>query len=437
MRILKQPDLPLPPIPPGTPLKWSRWNDGIAMDDGSQVVFNTLHRSAVLMNASEDANDHVIALAALGMMVASGKDELAEFEADYEAAKRDMSYLDLTILTTTQCQMGCVYCFEGTKSKENLTDHAEQHILSFLESQKDTCRRLRITWFGGEPLLGYRRIKSLSAHLITFCHTHGIHYSADITTNGYALTADRCNELVQALKVKRFIITLDGTAATHDKRRPLLSGEGSFSRIWENIHALVDAGAWVTIRMTIDRHNADSIPSFLNMIAASPLAHRVGLSFCRTVDIGFTSASVRESLFTRQEFADVEWRLIRHAHSLGLWRFSFPYAAPRGGCLRDGDIVIGANGEVYKCTDTIGDARWQTGDISAITHAGKPEWYSQWLHWMPSHSDTCRHCKLMPLCSGGCPHNALFEEKKHGSASQCPDWKDNYIRQIKALIPEL
>jgi len=436
MRILKGPDgiLGINTMP--VRLKWSRWNDEIKLDSGSQVVFNTLHRSAILVSSDFNPKDYSSTLYRLGMLVDEDFDELSAFEKHYIEAKRDMSYIDLTVLTTKRCQFGCIYCFEGGKSNKSLTTKTMDDVMNFLFLHTDVCRKLRVTWFGGEPLLGYKQMQHFSKRLISFCDKFGIGYSADITTNGFALTPERCNELVNKMRVHRFIITLDGLAKVHDSRRPLLSGSGTFNKIWENISLLLDANAQVTIRMTIDRGNVQHIPSFLDSISKNPISNRLRLAFCRTIDFGFTPASVKGSIYSEKEFADVEWDLMQYARKLGLIRFGFPHAAPQGGCLRDGDIVIGTDGEIYKCLDTLGDEKWITGNIANTEITPQPDWYKKWLEWTPCNSTLCRNCKLIPLCSGGCPHNALFREKMHGTDSGCPDWKANYQRKIKIIAEE-
>lgn len=439
MKIIKAPAHKLPVLPEGTAIKWSCWNDEVIYNN-RKIIFNTLYRSAILVD--EDFCHETLQaeeqglLQELGILVPADKEELADFEQSYIEAKCDLSYIDLTIVSSNQCQMNCAYCFEGNKPDKKLDNVTMDDIMSFLDRRKNVCKRLRVTWFGGEPLLGYSQMRRLSERIIDFCNKNHIDYSADITTNGYALTRERCNELINQMLVRRFIITVDGLQSVHDVRRPLLNGGGTFERIWHNIKLLVDAGAWVTIRMTIDCDNVNEIPAFLNSLAESELARRTGLTFCRTIDINFTSSTVRSKLFTEDEFADVEWKLMLHAHKLGLWRFCLPGSAPLGGCLRDGDIVIGTNGEIYKCLDTLGDTRWISGHISETEKADMPEWFSAWHGWLPSKSEKCGSCKLLPLCSGGCPHNALFKDKKHGAESQCPDWKPNYKRQIIEIIKE-
>lgn len=425
-------------------LKWSVWNDKIAVGDDMTVLFNTLSQNAILLSLSEslrntwDYDDSCLStLLQGGFLVDSEKNEKEDWCASFLKAKDDMSYIDLTVVLTNDCQMRYEYCFEGAKEKKKILPSTMEDVLHFLNSQIGICKKLRVTWFGGEPLLAYMQLKEMSLALMEFCKRNDIVYMADITTNGFALNNRRCEELISVLNVKRFIITIDGPKEIHEKRRPLKSCKSSFPVIWRNIETLVRFGGMVTIRITIDKKNAANVPELLNQIANSDLKGHVRLSFCRTIDYNYTPQNVSEYIYDVDEFADVEWSLIQHAHKLGLWQYQFPHAAPLGGCLRSGDIVIGTDGEIYKCLDTLGDKRWITGQIAdSNDNRGVPEWYKRWHEWTPMKSDICRNCVLMPLCNGGCPHNSLFAEKKHGTQTGCPDWKSNYKRQIISLIKE-
>jgi uncharacterized protein len=425
-------------------LKWSVWNDLIDVDNDDIVIFNTLSHNAVLLNKEEftELSDfdksNLPILYGLGIVVDAKKDEKKEWDILYSKGKDDLSYIDLTILLTQDCQMRCVYCFEGAKGNRTITASTVQKIISFLQTKIEACKRIRVTWFGGEPLLAYKKLKDLSVALINFCEENQIKYSADIVTNGLALNRQRCEELISYLKVKRYIITVDGLDDIQEHRRPLLSQERYFPILWRNLELLVELGAFVTVRMTIDKKNIAHIPALLHRIANSKLNRHVGLAFCRTIDCNYTPTDISPYLYSDTEFIDVEWQLIKYAHTLGLWEYQFPHAAPLGGCLRKGDIVIGVDGEIYKCLDTVGNPKWITGNIGLPEDANHivPKWYKMWNKWTPLKNDICKECVLVPLCNGGCPHNALFTDKLHGTQTGCPDWKPNYKRQIIELINE-
>ena len=423
-------------------VKWSFWNDIIPYEEGWVICFNTRSGAIVMLSEEECSKckeqpcSVPDILAQLGIVVSDDINEKQEWNSEYKQGKEDTSFLDLTIVSTMQCQFKCIYCFEGEKSNSVLTNETCAAIKSFMEKRAGTFNKLHVTWFGGEPLLGIKQIRKLSAFILDFCKKHNIYYYADITTNGYALTSSRCNILVNECNIKRYIITIDGTADVHNKRRPLFNGAGTFDVIWNNIATLVNINAEVTIRVTIDKTNAHNVKKLIDQIADSAIAKKAGLVFVRTIDCLFTPGSIKNTIYTIEEFAKIEMEFIKYSYSKGILKYTTPGPCPLGGCLRSGDVVIGTQGEIYKCLDTIGDEQWITGHISDDNESTDAEWYQDWLSWEPSNNAICAVCKLQPLCNGGCPHNVLFSSKKHGTNNQCPDWKSNYKESIQLYVTE-
>ena len=97
-------------------LKWSVWNDIIPVNTFYGVVFNTVSRNAVLVQreyfqkAVEDLPEQEqVLLYQLGILVDASRDERAEQISRFTEGKEDLSYLDLTILVTHNCNMHDVY----------------------------------------------------------------------------------------------------------------------------------------------------------------------------------------------------------------------------------------------------------------------------------------------------------------------------------------
>lgn len=422
-------------------IKYSFWNDYISYQD-KEIWFNTYSGAIVVLNSNECslyrerpqlAPDIFIQL---GIMVPANLNEPEAWTSEYKRGKNDDSVLDLTILLTMRCQFKCIYCFEGEKNHSNINNETVEAIKTFIERRTDSCKTLHITWFGGEPLLEIKRIRELSAFCIEFCRNHNIVYYADVTTNGYALTPSICNILTNECHIKRYIITIDGPPEIHDKRRPLVNGKGTFDIIWKNIAMLVESDAEVTIRVTIDRSNTDSVKRLIDLLAKSKIAKKTGIVFVRTIDYSLTPDKVKNTIYTSEAFAKIEMKYVKYAHAKGLLEYTTPRPCPVGGCIRKGDVVIGTKGEIYKCLDTIGEKKWITGHITDDNEVNNTSWYHDWLSWEPSDSIHCKVCKLQPLCNGGCPHNALFSSKKHGTNEQCPDWKVNYPKNIQLYVEE-
>ena len=82
---------------------------------------------------------------------------LAQYLAE---VKGDTSELNITLLTTLQCNFACDYCFQGDHGDYNL--HADKmsletavRVAEWFERELDRVRpqRFVLTFFGGEPLL--------------------------------------------------------------------------------------------------------------------------------------------------------------------------------------------------------------------------------------------------------------------------------------------
>lgn len=74
-------------------------------------------------------------------------------------------HLHLTINPTLACNFGCPYCFEATHSPYFMTNEVEDAVIAFIQ-KKTQVTDLHVTWFGGEPLLAFDRIVSLSKRML-------------------------------------------------------------------------------------------------------------------------------------------------------------------------------------------------------------------------------------------------------------------------------
>ena len=422
-------------MPPHNGMKWSFWNDLIPYN-GKYICFNT-RSGATLVLDKDELDVYSPQLYDIGVLVDAECDELDKWSKDYCKGKNDNTILDMTIQLTQQCQFRCIYCFEGMdKGSRVLTDKASIDIRNYIERRASELKVLHITWFGGEPLLGLKRIRELSLFFLEICQRYGIKYYADMTTNGYTLTQLNSKILLDECQVKRFIITVDGIKNVHDTRRPLKNGKGTFDIIWKNIGNLLELEATVTIRVTIDKSNIDEIKPFIDFIAYSKYARKVHVIFTKTFAVDSTPENIRELIYTDNEFSIIEMDLIEYAHKVGLLDFRTPRPTPLGGCLRKGDLAIGTEGEIYKCNSTMGNPEWITGYLGDTAETEEPEWYKAWLSWEPAKRSKCKLCKLQPLCNGGCPHNTLFSSKMHGTEIPCPDWIQNYKDKVIRFVED-
>ena len=124
----------------------------------------------------------------------------------------------LTIALTRACNFNCVYCYEHDRKPIYMSDEVARDLIDFIK-RFPALARLSITWYGGEPLLCFDRICSLTDKIKEL----DIAFTAMLVTNGYLLNEETSSKLTD-LKIETVQVTVDGREPIHNKRRPLKSG---------------------------------------------------------------------------------------------------------------------------------------------------------------------------------------------------------------------
>lgn len=167
--------------------------------------------------------------------------------------------LTLTIFPTGRCNFRCPYCFEIPQhfNRGDMTKEAQNALIKFVQKEITNHKELRVSWFGGEPLVTPEVIKYLSDKFIKICNMRHIPYYAEMTTNGYLLDADMFDMLYK-LKVYQYMITIDGFKELHDKQRITLDGKGSYDVIINNLLRIRDSKQYkfAHIRIRINMSNS-------------------------------------------------------------------------------------------------------------------------------------------------------------------------------------
>jgi len=160
-------------------------------------------------------------------------DELSLLKVINRISRFSTNSLSLAIAPTLECNFRCEYCY-AEKRRGFMEEKIQSSLLHFIEKKAKVIKQLNIGWIGGEPLLAIDIIESLSSHFIDICRRQGVNYFGSLVTNGYLLTEAVVERLLKA-KISSIQITLDGPQEVHDNRRPLVTGNGTFKVIIENL----------------------------------------------------------------------------------------------------------------------------------------------------------------------------------------------------------
>jgi len=147
-------------------MKKSRFNMFIKWK-GGHIIYNILNRSMLwvdkeAMEAIKNESfgcipeEELEKLKRNGVVVEDGSDELQLAKSIYWASKFQGATLSITLLTTYECNMQCIYCYQG-KAKPSLTMTREKanDVCEWLVKllKEGNFKGLGLIFYGGEPLL--------------------------------------------------------------------------------------------------------------------------------------------------------------------------------------------------------------------------------------------------------------------------------------------
>ena len=425
-------------------MKESRYNIWVSRD-GAHFVYNGM--SGALLRLSPDDYQHLqeflsgkteadcrpqlLSDLIVGRMVINdGTDELAMLESTYRASRLNPDTLSLTLVTSLGCNFDCPYCFEA-KHPSIMSQEVEAALLELLDDRAPEIKRLNVTWFGGEPLVGKQSLLRLSDAFIERCDRRSIGYSARITTNGYLLDEEICVAL-RDRRVSGVQISLDGPPEVHDRMRPLADGRGTFWKIIENLHHAVKYFG-VSLRINVDKENLDLAEELLRILERENFAGKLQPYLGQLVSSGAGDAPSKSSghcFLTNREFALAEHKFneLAFRYGFGSNRLPKPVGAPCT-AVRQNELVVGSNGELYKCYLSIGDKLEVIGDIRNFREQnGRAQ---KWLLYDPFSNSECRQCMALPVCMGGCAHHAMDPIQYE---NRCGTFRHNHEERVARFV---
>lgn len=317
----------------------------------------------------------------------------------------------LHFLPTLACQLNCSYCFEKGCEARNEAGMSDETITKTREwlgkylTAHPEIDTFRLVLFGGEPLLRQDVMnKGLSA-FHSLADQHGLKFWTEMTSNGELLDAGAI-ALIMKHECSRVQITLDGPSDIHNQRRCGEDGRPTFAKIIQNIQLLLSMAnpPKVNIRISLDLSNADRVPELVRYLAS------LGRPDCLQLSLGLITPTMEKPEQLRSEgerelgCKAVEiWSL---AKSYG---FEIPdefIVGPWCVAIAKHSAILQPNGALQKCFCTVGRNEYDFGTIEKIQSDGylKDYRFEQWQR-----TDSClrKKCPFLPMCGGGCIHNAI------------------------------
>lgn len=179
--------------------------------------------------------------------------------------KKSGAITGYTILTTTDCNARCFYCYELGRSRIPMSEETARKTVNYIQSH---CagKHVKLTWFGGEPLYNLPAIDTICQGLTR----ENIPFTSKMVSNGYLFDDEIVQKAVQQWNLQSIQITLDGTEHVYNRAKAFIyrDGKSPYRIVLDNIERLLNAGVKVAIRLNMDLHNAQDLLALMEELAA-------------------------------------------------------------------------------------------------------------------------------------------------------------------------
>ena len=377
-----------------------------------------------------------------GFLVLEEKNEKAEREAVYSRiASGQGGQLRLIILPTEQCNYRCKYCYESfTKGK--MSEETEKAIIKYIRKYISKYSSLRISWFGGEPLLALDVIERISTKVMEICKKARRPYTADMTTNGYLLTLETFRKLL-SWNVLGYQITIDGVKEIHDNKKPLADGRGTFDVVTNNLRMIrqeVKSSTYsITVRSNVTSDALVSMDEFTGffqeMVGDDP---RFSFFLRPAGDWGGENrlSEMVQGRIDESQIGCVYRNFAKNGSSLNIDTHRGFYN--QGGCMcyacNINCLVISSDGDIRKCTCDLDSEEYSIGKLLPSGEMDiDQEKHSRWFGNVTRFSEKCDECAFSPICFAACcPRDNIFNWTE-GKKIKCPSEMESLFETLNFI----
>mgnify|MGYP002855956756 CR=1 FL=1 len=348
-----------------------------------------------------------------GFIVGSKEEQFNKIKKVFKEYQMADRYV-LLILPTYSCNFSCWYCVQHHEElfmNEATIERIKNHIIRY--TVENHIKSLYISWFGGEPLLCFDRIRQITGFAQEYCNKHGIEFSAGITTNGSLLNDNNIAEM-RKLSFRSFQITIDGFSSYHNMTKKTPDIQNSFDVILNNIVKVVNCfpelDMTIRVNYTKDNITKDFVAELDYYLFE--IKDKISIMFRKVWQVGENTLMHDNIISCIEQLIKKGYRVRNEYDNLHVLCCSVEMK---------NYLSIFPNGKVDKCANiNIADARGHIEDDGSI------RWSSQTIECKDNifeKKSECKDCRFLPLCMGPCP---LRREK-------CK--KDDIIKCFQRNIP--
>lgn len=256
----------------------------------------------------------------------------------------DNTSYSITINPTMNCNLRCWYCYEehisGSMMDTNVLNSVK--LLFQRHITNDKTKNFHISYFGGEPLLGFNQcVRPLTDYARILCKEHNVEMTLSFTTNAVLLTKEKVDYLIGTGLPIYMQIPFDGDRIIHDNVKKLRNGNGTYDVILQNLSYAIEKGIHILVRCNYTADTAISFHGLINDIEQIRSKYPLSIEF--SFQRVWQDAESKEA----EQIIDQLIALIDSRNGVCTNRTPSPercYADKRN------SFVINWNGDIYQCT---------------------------------------------------------------------------------------
>lgn len=357
------------------------------------ILFNTITTGCVIINDNDNDIENNIKYLIENLFYIKKNEnsfKIAERFRNYRVNREKHSLIEnintFTIATTTKCNANCWYCTENIKNKFNMTPDIANDVANFIINEYKTCKdKIKLRWFGGEPLLNEEIINIITNKL----KENNVDFYSIILTNGYLFDINKPTIYKNIWNTKYVQITLDGADNYYNSIKNYIytNDTNPFNTVINNIEMLLRNNIKVSIRLNVSLDNVDELKSVINILHEKFNNYKTLYIYC----IGLFQLMKNNSKDIFENVTEIEQYIYNKFKKNN-------YALPKlaiSPCIANTgkSIVINPFGKFALCDynidgDTIGDVN------NGITKYEDIKLYKNYLYI----EQLCDSCILYPMC---------------------------------------
>ena len=342
--------------------------------------------------------------------------------------------------TGADCNLDCIYCFYIDKAKlypDTIRHRMKDETLEIFirQAMEQSGNEINIAWQGGEPcLMGLDFFRKVIALEEKYGKRKII--GNGLQTNGMLID----EKWAKFLAEYNFLVglSLDGPQHIHDHYRKTVSGEGTWERVVISANLLLKAGVAVNAMTTITDYAAgfpEQIYDFhknlgLTWMQFTPVVETDKTDESKASEFSVTPEKYLEFLIRIFELWKEDFKKERQFTSVRFFEnlfyryvgFTSPECTMQKecGCY----LVMEHNGDVYAC-DFFVEPEWKLGNINekTMTDMLNSEQQGKFGEIKSDLNASCKSCKWLTFCYGGCPKDRIRDPRDMGENHFCETYK--------------